>query len=81
MDREVFQSRQKATGQSHPIYSWKGVVDCRFLLPVIGDAILIVLGLMKANLYIVALSMTFGKLARYALLVAATIGAFKFFHF
>lgn len=68
----------KATRFIHGRGSWIAVFS---FLPVIGDAILIVLGLMKANLYIVALSMTFGKLARYALLVAATIGAFKFFHF
>ncbi len=42
-------------------------------LPVIGDAILIVLGLMRANIWIVAVSMSIGKLLRYALLVAATL--------
>ena len=47
-------------------------------LPVIGDAILIVLGWMRANVWIVALSMTIGKLARYALLVAATLGVIEF---
>ena len=48
-------------------------------LPVIGDAILIVLGWMRANVWIVALSMTIGKLARYAILVAATLGVFELF--
>ena len=43
-------------------------------LPVIGDAILIVLGWMRANVWIVTLSMTLGKLARYTILVAATLG-------
>ena len=42
-------------------------------LPVIGDAILVVLGLMRANAFIVAISMTLGKLARYAILVATTL--------
>lgn len=42
-------------------------------LPVIGDAILVVLGLMRANAIIVAISMTLGKLARYAILVATTL--------
>lgn len=42
-------------------------------LPVIGDAILVVLGLMRANAVIVAISMTIGKLARYAILVATTL--------
>ena len=42
-------------------------------LPVIGDAILVVLGLMRANTVIVTISMTIGKLARYAILVATTL--------
>lgn len=42
-------------------------------LPVIGDAILVVLGLMRANAIIVTISMTLGKLARYAILVATTL--------
>lgn len=42
-------------------------------LPVIGDTILVVLGLMRANAVIVAISMTIGKLARYAILVATTL--------
>ncbi len=42
-------------------------------LPVIGDAILVVLGLMRANAFIVTISMTLGKLARYAILVATTL--------
>lgn len=66
----------KATHFIHGRGSWMALFS---FLPVIGDAILIVLGLMKANLYIVALSMTLGKLARYALLVAATLGIFKLF--
>lgn len=48
-------------------------------LPVIGDAILIVLGLMRANIWIVTTSMTIGKLGRYALLVAATLGVISLF--
>lgn len=68
----------KATHFIHGRGSWMALFS---FLPVVGDAILIVLGLMKANLYIVALSMTLGKLARYALLVAATIEAFRLFHF
>lgn len=43
-------------------------------LPVVGDAILIVLGLMRAHIGIVTISMSIGKLARYAILVAATLG-------
>ncbi len=51
--------------------SWMALFS---FLPVIGDAILIVLGWMRANVWIVALSMTLGKLARYAILVAAALG-------
>lgn len=56
--------------------SWMALFS---FLPVIGDAILIVLGWMRANVWIVALSMTIGKLARYAILVAATLGVFELF--
>ena len=40
----------------------------RFILPVIGEGITIVLGLMRANLTLTIISVTIGKLARYALL-------------
>ena len=56
--------------------SWMALFS---FLPVIGDAILIALGWMRANVWIVALSMTIGKLARYAILVAATLGVFELF--
>ena len=51
--------------------SWMALFS---FLPVIGDAILIVLGWMRANVWIVTLAMTLGKLARYTILVAATLG-------
>ena len=47
-------------------------------LPVIGDAILIVLGLMHANVWIVSITMTLGKLARYGILVATTLKIITF---
>ena len=50
--------------------SWMAFLS---FLPVIGDAILVVLGLMRANAFIVTISMTLGKLARYAILVATTL--------
>lgn len=56
--------------------SWMALFS---FLPVIGDAILIVLGLMRANVWIVCISMTVGKLVRYALLVAATLGIISLF--
>lgn len=61
----------KATRFIHGRGSWMALFS---FLPVIGDAILIVLGLMRANIWIVAVSMTVGKLLRYALLVAAVLG-------
>lgn len=48
-------------------------------LPAIGDAILVLLGLMRANVWIVLLSMTIGKLLRYALLVAGALGIYQLF--
>lgn len=48
-------------------------------LPVIGDAILVVLGLMRANAWTVAWAMSLGKLARYAVLVAAALGITSLF--
>ena len=47
--------------------------------PPVGDAILIVLGLMRAHIGIVTISMSIGKLARYAILVAATLGIISLF--
>lgn len=61
----------KATRFIHGRGSWMALFS---FLPVIGDAILIVLGLMRANIWVVAVSMTAGKLLRYALLVAAALG-------
>lgn len=61
----------KATRFIHGRGSWMALFS---FLPVIGDAILIVLGLMRANIWIVAVSMTVGKLLRYALLVVAALG-------
>lgn len=61
----------KATRFIHGRGAWMALFS---FLPVIGDAILIVLGLMRANIWIVAVSMTAGKLLRYALLVAAALG-------
>lgn len=43
-------------------------------LPVIGDALLITLGLMRANVWIVTLSMTIGKMLRYAVMATAALG-------
>ena len=46
-------------------------------LPVIGDGIAIVLGLMRASLPVTLFSMTLGKLLRYILLVLAAEGVVR----
>ena len=48
-------------------------------LPILGSAISIVLGMMRANIWITILSMFIGKLLRYALLVLATEGLIQLF--
>ena len=66
----------KASRFIHGKGAWMALFS---FLPVIGDAILIVLGLMRAHIGIVTFSMTLGKLIRYVLLVAATLGIFRLF--
>ena len=46
-------------------------------LPIIGDGIAIVLGLMRANLAITLFSMTLGKLLRYISIVLAAEGVVR----
>ena len=46
--------------------AWMGLLS---VIPVIGDVITVALGLMRANVVIVAISVTISKLARYVLLV------------
>ena len=50
--------------------AWMGLFSC---IPVIGDVITIVLGLMRANLTIFTISVTISKLARYVVLMV-TVG-------
>lgn len=64
---------EKATRFIHGRGSWMAFFS---FLPIIGDAVLIALGLMRANVWIVTFSMTLGKLARYAILVATTTELF-----
>ena len=44
-----------------------------------GDALLVLLGLMRANVWVVAVSMTLGKLLRYAVLAAGALGICQLF--
>ena len=64
---------EKATRFIHGRGSWMAFFS---FLPIIGVAVLIALGLMRANVWIVTFSMTLGKLARYAILVATTTELF-----
>lgn len=56
--------------------AWMGFFS---FLPVIGDGIVIVLGLMRANLFFTLLSVTLGKLVRYVSLVLAAEGILSLF--
>ena len=74
--RKRFKQLDKASRFIHGKGAWMALFS---FLPVIGDAILIVLGLMRAHIGIVTVSMTLGKLARYVLLVAAALGLIHLF--
>lgn len=77
---KYFKVDQKQLDKAVRFIHGKGAWMALFsFLPVIGDAILIALGLMRANLWIVGFSMTIGKLGRYAILVATTLGLLKLF--
>lgn len=77
---KYFKVNQKQLDKAARFIHGKGAWMALFsFLPVIGDAILIALGLMRANVWIVTISMTIGKLGRYAVLVATTLGLLKLF--
>ena len=61
----------KAARFIHGKGSWMALFS---FLPVIDDALLIALGLMKANVWIVSAAMSIGKLIRYAVIVMTDIG-------
>ena len=48
-------------------------------IPILGSAISIVLGMMRANLWGVALSMTVGKAIRYAIIIWGTLQTHSLF--
>lgn len=60
------ESLDKAERFMHGHGAWMGVFA---FLPILGSAITIMLGLMRANLFLTILSITIGKLVRYLLLV------------
>lgn len=60
------ESLDKAERFMHGHGAWIGFFA---FLPIIGSAITIMLGLMRANIFITMTSITIGKLLRYALLV------------
>ena len=53
----------------------RGAVMALFVaLPYVGDAIVVVLGLMRSNVYLTTLTMLIGKAVRYALIILAIEG-------
>ena len=61
--------KQKDLDRAQHFMAGRGALTGFFaFLPVIGEAITIVLGLMRANVTLTLVSVTVGKLARYALL-------------
>jgi membrane protein YqaA with SNARE-associated domain len=48
-------------------------------IPGLGDVILVVLGLMRANFHITLLAMTIGKMLRYILLIGGVLGLASLF--
>lgn len=67
------ESLQKAERFMNGRGAWMGFFA---FLPVLGEGITIVLGLMKANIAITATSVTIGKLIRYVLLVYGVMSLF-----
>lgn len=67
------ESLQKAERFMNGRGAWMGFFA---FLPVLGEGITIVLGLMKANIAITAASVTIGKLIRYVLLVYGVMSLF-----
>lgn len=71
--------KQKTLDKAEKFVHGKGsAIAFLSFLPVIGDAILVVLGLMHANVWIVSITMTLGKLARYGVLVATALKIITF---
>ena len=57
----------------------RGLVRFFHLLPYVGEAVAIVLGLMRSNVWITAVAMFVGKLLRYVAIVAALQGVLSWF--
>ena len=70
LDRKVPAREERETPTSRKLHGRKGCMDGIFaFLPILGSAITVVLGLMRANVAITVTSMTIGKFIRFALLV------------
>lgn len=68
---------KKAERFVHGRGAWMGFFS---FIPLLGTAISIVLGMMRANTMIVLLSMTLGKVLRYALIVIGVLKAVTWIH-
>ena len=63
-----------------PFLEGKGALFAFFtFLPYVGEAVAIVLGLMRSNVWITAVAMFVGKLLRYVAIVAALQGVLSWF--
>lgn len=71
VSRESLEKAEKFMGGRG---AWMGFFA---FIPILGSAITILLGLMKANFFISFLSITIGKLGRYLILVYGALACFK----
>ncbi len=70
------ENMQKAERFMHGRGAWMGFFS---FLPIIGNAINIILGLMHANVWITMLAITLGNIVRYGLFILAAAGVFTLF--
>jgi Predicted membrane protein len=81
MDREIFSCKKEKMDRAERFVHGRGAWMAFFaFIPILGSAISIVLGMMRANIWIVILAMTIGKILRYALLVWGVLEASALMH-
>ena len=81
MDREIFHVKKEKMDRAERFVHGRGAWMAFFaFIPILGSAISIVLGMMRANIWIVILAMTIGKILRYALLVWGVLEASALMH-
>ena len=76
MDRKILPRKKEKIERAERFVHGRGAWMAFFaFIPILGSAISIVLGMMRANIWIVILAMTIGKILRYLLLVWGVMGA------